>query len=87
MNLSISPEVEQLIDQEFVLGGYQSPGDVLLEAVWLLCERNARLRELQQAILPSLERLDRGEGRPLHISRIKAEARQRFEKSGAVGAQ
>jgi len=87
MGLSVSAEVQQLVEQEFALGTYQSPDDVLLEAVWLLRDRNERLRELKREILPALESLDRGEGRPLDMARIKAEARQRFEQSNSSEAR
>jgi Arc/MetJ-type ribon-helix-helix transcriptional regulator len=83
MPLSISAEVQQLVEQECALGDYQSPDDVLLEAVWLLRDRNEKLRELRRAILPALESLNRGEGRPLDMARIKAEASKRFDEVNA----
>jgi len=52
---------------------------VLLTAVRLLSERNKKLADLRQGILPALQRLDRGEGLPLDMEAIKVEARACFE--------
>lgn len=87
MALAISPEVEQLVEQEFARGVYESKDDLLLEAVWMLRDRNEKLQELRQAILPALESLDRGEGRPLDMARIKAEAQRRFDEARATEAK
>lgn len=84
MAVSISSEVQQLVEREFSLGTYESTDDVLLEAVCLLRDRNNTLRELREAILPALESLDRGEGRPLDMARIKAEAQQKFDAARAA---
>ena len=80
MAISISTEVQELFEREFELGAYESPDDVRLETVWLLRDRNEKLRELRREILPALESLDRGEGRPLDMAQIKAEASQRFDQ-------
>ena len=86
MALSVSVEVQQLVEQEFALGLYQSTDELLLEAVWMLRDRNEKLRELRQSILPALESLDRGEGRPLDMARIKAEAQRRFDQGRSAEA-
>lgn len=90
MSLTISSEVQQLVEQEFASGQYQSADDVLLEAVWLLRDRNEQLRkrdeqieQLRREILPALESLDRGEGRPFDMARIKAEANRRYDEARA----
>jgi antitoxin ParD1/3/4 len=79
MSLPMSPEVESLIQREYKSGLYESTDDLLLEAVLLLRDRNQRLVELRQAILPALERLERGAGKPLDMDRIKTEGRRRLD--------
>jgi antitoxin ParD1/3/4 len=81
MTIAISGELQTLVQQELASGQYGSADDVLLAAVRLLHERNERLAELRREILPALERLDRGEGKPLDMDAIKREARARFEQS------
>lgn len=73
MSLTLPPEVQDLVEREFASGRYQTKDDVLLEAVCLLRDRNQQIRRLRSEILPALESLDRGEGRPLDMARIKAE--------------
>jgi antitoxin ParD1/3/4 len=80
----MSAEVESLIQREYASGMYQSTDDLLVEAVLLLRDRNERLQGLRKAIVPSLERLDRGQGRPLDIESIKAEGRRRLDEEQSV---
>ena len=84
MSLTISPELESLIQREFECGNYESAADVLLDAMLLLRDRNERLHGLRQAILPALERFDRGAGRPLDMQRIKAEGLRRLDEERAA---
>lgn len=85
MGITISGELQSLVQQELAAGHYQTTDEVLLTAVRLLSERNKKIAELRREILPALERLDRGEGLPLDMEAIKAEARARFEQSRARG--
>jgi antitoxin ParD1/3/4 len=80
MTISLSPELRNLVQQEFSTGRYETPDDVLLAGVRLLRERNRRLDELRSQILPALDRFDRGEGEPLDMEGIKAEARRRLQQ-------
>ena len=81
MTISISGELQTLVQQELATGQYQSTDEILLAAVRLLHDRNRKLNELRLEIQPALERLDRGEGQPLDMNAIKAEARHRFEQA------
>jgi antitoxin ParD1/3/4 len=85
MSITVSPEVNSLVQQELASGQYSSADELLLAAVRLLHERNKKLADLRAAILPALERLDRGEGKPLDMEAIKAEARRRFDESTSRG--
>ena len=83
MTISITGEIQTLIQQEFATGHYQTTDEVLLAAVRLLSERRENIDRLRREIEPSLARLDRGEGEPLDMEAIKAEARRLFSQSGS----
>jgi antitoxin ParD1/3/4 len=86
MTISVSPELQSLVEQQLATGQFESTDALLRAALELLQERNRRVDELRQEILPALERLDRGEGIPLDMEAIKAEARAKFEQArGAPG--
>ncbi|HEY2411983.1 MAG TPA: type II toxin-antitoxin system ParD family antitoxin [Pirellulaceae bacterium] len=85
MSITVSAEVNSLVQQELASGQYASANELLLAAVQLLHERNKKLVELREAIQPALDRLDRGEGKPLDMEAIKAEARRGFENSASQG--
>ncbi len=72
----LSPEVQQVVQQELAAGRYNSENEVLLEAVRLLAERNRRLEELRQAIQIGRDQLDRGE----YTDYDEESLRQRFEE-------
>ena len=82
MTISISGELQSLVQQELATGQYHTADEVLLAAVRLLGERREKLAKLRREIQPALERLDRGEGERLDMEAIKAEARRRFEQAG-----
>jgi putative addiction module CopG family antidote len=54
-------DLEQFMEQELAAGKYASREELVAEAVRLLRERERRVKELREEILPALERLDRGE--------------------------
>ena len=78
MTVQITGELQTLIQQEIASGQYGSQDEVLVQAMRLLRDRREKLDRLRQEIEPALARLDRGEGIPLDMEAIKAEARQRL---------
>jgi putative addiction module CopG family antidote len=54
-------DLEQFMEQELAAGKYASREELIAEAVRLRRERERRVKELREEILPTLERLDRGE--------------------------
>jgi antitoxin ParD1/3/4 len=80
MNMTIGGELTELVQEELATGQYSSSDEVLLTAIRLLRDRSRRLDELRKEIQPSLDRLDRGEGEPLDMPAIKAEARRQWEQ-------
>jgi antitoxin ParD1/3/4 len=54
-------DLEQFVEPELASGKYASRDELVTEGVRLLRERERRLKELREEILPALERFDRGE--------------------------
>ena len=67
MNISLPPELEQLIQAKVASGRYQSASEVVGEALRLLEEQDNRgrdsLEELRSQIRVGLDQLDRGEAK------------------------
>ncbi|MBC6420395.1 MAG: type II toxin-antitoxin system ParD family antitoxin [Hormoscilla sp. SP12CHS1] len=65
MTILLTPEIEQLIDEQVKSGRYQSASEVVLEGLRLLSVRDQidkrRFAELKQEIAMGIEAADRGE--------------------------
>jgi antitoxin ParD1/3/4 len=65
MNVSLTPELEELIHTKVASGLYLSASEVVREALRLLEERDSanatKFAELQQAIQAGIDQADRGE--------------------------
>jgi len=85
MNVSLTPELERLIQEKVESGMYHSASEVVREALRLLKERDElqriRLEELRREIQIGLDQLDRGEVAPLDIEAVKAEGRRRLAQA------
>ena len=79
MNISLTPELERLVDEKVKSGRYASASEVIREGLRLLEEREElkqhRLAEVRTKIDRGIEQLDRGLGIP------GPEARARLRKS------
>ena len=66
MNISLTPELEQLVKDKVSSGKYHSVSEVMGEALRLLEERDRirdqRIAELKAKIQVGIEELERGEG-------------------------
>jgi antitoxin ParD1/3/4 len=66
MNVSLTPELEKLVENKVKSGRYQSASEVIREGLRLLDEqdqvRETRLQEVRRKIRSGLDQLDRGEG-------------------------
>jgi antitoxin ParD1/3/4 len=73
MNISLTPELEQLVNEKVKSGRYASASEVIREGLRLLEERDEvkqhRLGEIRQKIDRGLDQLDRGQGIPGHQAR------------------
>ncbi|MCU0543215.1 MAG: type II toxin-antitoxin system ParD family antitoxin [Oscillatoriaceae cyanobacterium Prado104] len=81
MNVSLTPELEQYVQEKVSSGLYYSASEVIREGLRLLKEREqfqqTRLQELRQEIQLGLEG---GEATPWDLPAIKAKARQRRQE-------
>jgi antitoxin ParD1/3/4 len=79
MNISLTPQLEELVKKRVESGLYGSASEVMREALRLLEERDRihamRLEELRAEIKKGL---DSGEATPLNIGSIKARGRRRL---------
>ena len=84
MNVSLTPELEQLVADKVESGMYHTSSEVIREGLRLLKERDARLEALRRDVRAGLEAVDRGEFTEYHSSgiqkladRVKARGRRR----------
>ena len=79
MNISLTPQLEEMVKRKVASGLYGSASEVMREALRLLEERDRlhamRLEELRAEIKKGLES---GEATPLNIEEIKARGRKRL---------
>ena len=64
MNVSLTPELERLVNEKVESGLYQTASEVVREALRLLKERDqAREQQLRADVQAGFDQLSRGEGR------------------------
>lgn len=82
MNVSLTPELEELINQKVKSGMYNSASEVIREGLRLLKEQDElkrmRQEELRREVLKGYQQAQRGESRPLNVEAMKADGRQRL---------
>jgi antitoxin ParD1/3/4 len=66
MNVSLTPELEKLVESKVQSGRYQSASEVIREGLRLLDDqdrlREARLEEVRRKVQAGIDQLDRREG-------------------------
>ncbi len=66
MNISLTPELENLVNQKVTSGLYHSASEVIREALRLLKEQDeikqSRIHEIRREVAIGLAQLKRGEG-------------------------
>jgi len=79
MNISLTPELEQLVDEKVKTGRYASASEVIREGLRLLEEQDQlklkRLAEVRQKIDRGIEQLDKGLGVPASEARARLRRR------------
>ncbi len=86
MNISLTPELEQLVNDKVKTGMYQTASEVIREGLRLLRERDQRLESLRRDVRAGFEAVERGEYSDFDESnireladRVKARGRKRLE--------
>ena len=79
MNVSLTPELESLVQEKVQTGMYHSASEVVREALRLLRERDelrqTGLAALRKEIAVGIEQADRARTAPLNVKALKAKAR------------
>jgi antitoxin ParD1/3/4 len=80
MNVSLTKELEKLVNTKVKSGLYHTASEVVREGLRLLEERDRlyqlRLDEVRADVKKGVDQLDRGEGRPLDVAAMKARLRR-----------
>jgi antitoxin ParD1/3/4 len=63
MNVSLTPELERLVNERVESGLYQTASEVVREALRLLKERDEAREQLRADVKAGFDQLARGEGR------------------------
>ena len=88
MNVSLTPELEQLIHKKVDTGLYLSASEVVREALRLLDERDRlhalKFEELRKEIQVGIDQADRGEVAPLDVQGTLAKVRTRRRNSAGA---
>ena len=91
MNVSLTRELEKLVHERVRSGMYSSASEVIREALRLLNEqgklRRQKLEELRKEIQIGLDQIERGEGAPLDIARIKSRLGKRLREQKHLKAR
>ena len=86
MNVSLTPELEELVNRKVQSGLYSSASEVIREGLRLLKEQDdlrlLRQEELKRELLRGYEQAQRGESRPLDAEAVKAGGRERLAARG-----
>ena len=85
MNVTLTPELEAMVQEKVEPGDYPDAGEVVGEAL-LLSEERDRLRRLKAALAIGQEEIDRGEGM-LFTPEVHEETRRSARRRFGAGDQ
>ena len=81
MNISLTPELEQFVNQKVESGKYQTASEVIRDGLRLLLEREElhqkKLNELRREIAIGIEQADQGRVAPLNAKETLAHVRKK----------
>jgi antitoxin ParD1/3/4 len=81
MNVSLTPELERLVEEKVKTGMYQTASEVVREGLRLLNERDQRFATLRSDIRSGFEAIDRGEFEE-HDARTTKQLAQEIKRRG-----
>ena len=62
MNITLSPKIQELIQEMVDSGNYAGPDEVLEEALHLLNDRDSQTERFRESLIDAHEQIARGEG-------------------------
>ena len=94
MNVSLTPELERLVEEKVESGLYQTASEVVREALRLLHTRDEQLARLRTNVQAGFEQLDRGKATDYRgtdsrklTADIKARGRRRLSQHTNTGTR
>ena len=84
MNVSLTPELERLVNEKVESGLYQTASEVVREALRLLKERDQTRERLRADVQAGFDQLARGEGRAYDAASGR-ELAERIKSRGRAG--
>ena len=82
MNVSLTPELEELVTAKVQSGLYQTASEVIREGLRLMQEkdmlRQIKLEQLRKDLMVAVDAEKRGDFAPLDVEEILAEGRRRL---------
>src|SRR5438034_863213 len=89
MEYHFTADLQSYVDEMIASGAYASVHDLVLHALYLHRDaelnRRRKYEELKKDIALGIEQLDRGEGKPLDLDEIFAEAEKRMSSPREAG--
>ena len=80
MTITLTPEMEHLVQSKVQSGLFGSPADVVYEGLLLLDQEEARLEELKSEIAVGIEQAEAGQVKAFKPEDLKARVRQELAK-------
>ena len=80
MTITLTPEMEHLVQNKVQSGLFGSPADVVYEGLLLLEQEEARFDELKQEIAVGIQQAESGQIKAFDPQSLKARVRQELAK-------
>ena len=80
MTITLTPEMEHLVQSKVQSGLFGSPADVVYEGLLLLDQEETRFQELKSEIAVGMEQAESGQVKTFDAENLKARIRQEWAK-------
>ncbi len=80
MTITLTPEMEHLVQNKVQSGLFESPADVVYEGLLLLEQDEARFDELKKEIAVGIRQAENGQVKTFNAESLKARVRQELAK-------
>ena len=85
MNISLTPQLEEMVNRKIESGLYTSASEVIREALRLLNEhdriRESQILEMREKVQAGVKEIREGKTKPFNAEDIKAKGRERIKKA------